>query len=332
MRIGVIGVGGVGAVFAAKLHEAGHDVAVAVRSWTVETVEEYGVRLTGAFGDLDAMVQADAVLPPDRELVLVATKAHDAAVALELNRDAIGDAPVVVLQNGLGGITTARAQLGRTRGVFGGLALFAATNEGAARVRVTAAGDTYIGVGPGRATATTTRLAAVMNEGAPTSAIGNFRGALWTKLLVNQVNAIPAITGLSVQEVSADPALCRVLTRSMRETINVGLRLHVTFVSLGPLTRRDIAGLRYLPLRLATSIPRRLGQSFGCEPNYASTLQSIRRGQPTEIDSLNGHIASLGRRHGVGTPVNRMLTALVHRVEQTGEFLAPHLLVRLVEA
>ena len=332
MRIGVIGAGGVGGAFAAKLALAGHDVSIAATSWNADAIRIEGVRLSGAFGEaVVPFSHASTVLPEGMELVLLATKVHDAPLALRANREQIGDAAVVVLQNGLGGLEVARDVLSRHRDIYAGLTLFAATNLGLGRIQVTAPGDTYIGVGRGAPSARVKHIAAELNRGLPTIAIDNFRGAAWTKLLVNHVNAIPAITNRSVQEVGSDPALCRILTRSMRETIEVGRAIGVKFASLGPLRVVDIRALEHLPLGLAVAIPRKLCLSFGQVPNFASTLQSIRRGQQTEIDELNGRVAELGRANGVATPVNRMLTALVRRVERTGEFLSPSVLVRLVE-
>jgi 2-dehydropantoate 2-reductase len=46
-----------------------------------------------------------------------------------------------------------------------------------------------------------------------------------------------------------------------------------------------------------------------------STLQSLDRGQLTEIDHLNGYIVGRGRELGVPTPVNARLTELVHEIE-----------------
>ena len=52
----------------------------------------------------------------------------------------------------------------------------------------------------------------------------------------------------------------------------------------------------------------------------SSTLQSIRRGRPTEIDYLNGEIVRLGQKTGMKTPVNRLVTDMVKKVEKTGDF------------
>lgn len=332
MRIGVIGAGGVGGAFAATLQRAGHDVAIAARAWTAVAIATDGLQLTGAFGDVTATFDSvSTVLPDGIELAILATKVHDAPLALGANLKQLRGVPLVVMQNGLGGIAIAAEQLQREHDIYGALTLFAATNRGQGRVHVTAGGETYLGSGGEAPSEQARAIAATFNEGLPTRAIENFRGATWTKLLINHVNAIPAITGMSVQEVSADPITCRILTRSMRETITLGRSIGVTFAPLKLLGIVDIRALEHLPLRLATGVARKLGASFGSVPNYASTLQSIRRGQQTEIDELNGRVAELGRQHKVATPVNRMLTALVHRVERTGEFLTPSVLARLVE-
>ena len=52
-------------------------------------------------------------------------------------------------------------------------------------------------------------MATVLGGALPVEVTDDIRGAQWTKLLINHVNALPAITGLSVQEVVADDGLRR---------------------------------------------------------------------------------------------------------------------------
>jgi 2-dehydropantoate 2-reductase len=44
-------------------------------------------------------------------------------------------------------------------------------------------------------------------------------------------------------------------------------------------------------------------------------LQDVEARRQTEIDYLNGGIARFGREHGVATPLNEALTALVKGLE-----------------
>jgi len=60
---------------------------------------------------------------------------------------------------------------------------------------------------------------------------------------------------------------------------------------------------------------------MGSVPNPGSTLQSIKRGQLSEIDYLNGAVVSAASALGVEAPVNARLVELVHEVERTGEFI-----------
>ena len=47
----------------------------------------------------------------------------------------------------------------------------------------------------------------------------------------------------------------------------------------------------------------------------ASTLQDIEKRQKTEIDTLNGCIQRLGKKHNVPTPVHDMIVELIRGIE-----------------
>jgi 2-dehydropantoate 2-reductase len=325
MRIAVIGAGAVGGAIAALLHGAGHEVEVTARGSHLGSVREDGIRLRGAWGDHDARVSANETLAAPADLVIVTTKAQDAAQALADNRVMVGGAPLLVVQNGLEGLETARVAVPSSP-VVGGLAMFAASYLTPGEITITTAGTTYIG-GDATASATIERvLGAVM----PVTRVDDFAAAQWTKLVVNQVNALPAITGLSVQEVIARPALRRVLTVSMCENVRVGHALGVRFASLGGLGDRTLRAFAAAPLWLAEQLPRRMRRRMGSTPNLGSTLQSIRRGQPSEIDFLNGAVVEAGVRAGVPTPVNALIVRLVHEVEASKAFIVPEVVAARV--
>ena len=69
--------------------------------------------------------------------------------------------------------------------------------------------------------------------------------------------------------------------------------------------------------------PRAMARRMGDVPNPGSTLQSIRRGQPSEIDHLAGAVVRAAQRNGRDAPVNAALVDLVHEVERSGAFLTP---------
>ena len=107
--------------------------------------------------------------------------------------------PLLVVQNGLGGLTTA-AEVSPGSPLLGGLALFAASYVEPAHVTVTGANPLIVGAAPGTDEAVLDRVSAVLRTALPVEVTPDIAGAQWTKLLINHVNALPAITGLSVQE------------------------------------------------------------------------------------------------------------------------------------
>src|SRR4051794_24979649 len=248
----------------------------------------------------------------------------DAPAAIAGSADACRGATVVVVQNGLEGASRAEELLRESR-VLGGLALFAASLVAPGEVLITAAGPLYVGPSdPGDP------AVAALSAALPTTAVGDLVGMQWSKLVVNQVNALPAITGLSVQEVVADGGLRRVLTRSIRETVRAGHAAGIRFGRMSGLSDPLLRAVAVVPARVAEFLPRLMARRMGGVPNPGSTLQSIRRGQPTEIDYLNGAVAAESARLGRTAPVNTALTALVHEVEQTHRFLPPDEVLRRV--
>ncbi|MFB2599147.1 ketopantoate reductase family protein [Herbiconiux sp. P17] len=329
MRIAVIGAGAVGGVIAALADRAGHELTVTARGAQLDAVQRRGLHLTGHWGEHTARPRASAALEERPELAVLTVKAQDADAALAENAPFLDGVPLVVVQNGLGGAEAAASQL-PTSPVVGGLALFAASYLSPGEVSITTPAATYLGL---PAVATTTpeadreaalRLATGTLGGfMPIETTVNFAGAQWTKLIVNQVNALPAITGLSVQETIADPGLRAVLTASMREAVGVARARGVHFETLLGLSDPLLRLFAAAPRPLAQLLPRLMARRVGATPNPGSTLQSIRRGQLTEIDHLNGAVVREARAAHLEAPINARLVALVHRVEAEGAFIPP---------
>jgi len=113
--------------------------------------------------------------------------------------------------------------------------------------------------------------------------------------------------------------------------VRAGLASGVHFASVSGLSDARLRLFARAPFVLAQLIPRRMAERMGDVPNPGSTLQSIRRGQLSEIDYLNGAVVTAGMAVGVPTPVNAVLVKLVHEVEASGEFLSADEVVLRVE-
>ena len=320
MRIGVVGAGAVGGAIAALLSRAGHEVEVTARGEHLAAIQEHGIILSGAWGDYRAQVDAAEELTRGVELVIIATKAQDAPAAIRDNIAVLRGIPLVVIQNGLDSMSNAKAASPRSD-IVGGLATFASSYLSPGTITVTAAGPLYLGVAAPQSDVPARYAARILAEALPTTTVANFTGAQWTKLVINMVNALPAITGRSVQEVVKDAALRRVLTVSMRECVRVGLGSGVHFETLQGLSHRRLRTFARMPLWAAGSLPKLMARRMGKTPNPGSTLQSLKRGQTTEVDYLNGAVVRAAQAIGRQAPVNAELVRMVHEVEKSGSFL-----------
>jgi len=126
-----------------------------------------------------------------------------------------------------------------------------------------------------------------------------------------------------VSQVYANAFLRNLAVGLMREGLRVIDRADIRLESLPEVSVGLTRLINWVPSgiagRIAAAKVRRLTTEW---PLWGSTLQSVQRGRPTEIDYLNGEITELGKRYGEATPLNSRIVELVHQVERTGQFLS----------
>lgn len=137
MKILMLGAGGVGGYFGARLIEAGADVTFLVRPARKALIEARGLRIESPHGDLSlqpACVTRDG-LRPVYDLVVLAAKAYDLDDAIASVRPAIGPSTrLLPFLNGLSHLASLDRHFGRAR-VLGGVAHVAGelTRDGVVR-------------------------------------------------------------------------------------------------------------------------------------------------------------------------------------------------------
>jgi 2-dehydropantoate 2-reductase len=303
MRVCVVGCGAVGSLFAANLARL-DDVEV----WAYDLAEEHvrainerGLRLSGAgdvVGRLQATARADQ-LPPC-ELGIVATKSMHTGAAIEATAHAFAEGAVCSVQNGIG---NEEAIAERVERVIRGTTFPAGRIVEPGHVQWDVKGDTTIGpFEPRPATMDAVeRLAdACTRAGLPTHAVADARGPQWLKVIFNAAtNPVGALTGLTHGRVCERPDLRRLVTGLVDEGKAVAAAQGIELDSdpedlIDHAARSDVA-----------------------YDHKASMLQDVEARRQTEIDYLNGGIVRFGHEHGVPTPLNETITALVKGVEQS---------------
>lgn len=319
-RIAVIGAGAVGSLVGGLLSRAGEDVTLVGRHDHIEAVRSKGLHISGALGELVVRPGAAETLDFRPDVVLLAVKTQDVEAACRPIADLARDAPIVTLQNGVRSDEIVASILQREN-IVSGVVMLNAQFLRPGGITYARAGFLTVGAAFGPNGPMTREMAELLGRAVPTRISDNIRGAHWTKLLFNNLaNGLEAMTGLGVRECFRHPVLARISALSLKEGYRVIRKAGIRAAPLPGVPLAALSVIALSPLPLAAWI---IGRAVGSGNTLSSTLQSIRRGRPTEMDYLNGEIVRLGRELGIDTPCNTGIVEAVKEVEKTGRFRAP---------
>jgi 2-dehydropantoate 2-reductase len=303
VRICVVGCGAVGSLFAANLARL-EDVEV----WAydldrdhVDAMNRNGLRLSGA-EDVVGPVHAtsDPTDLPSCDFGIVATKAMHTDAAIAATAAAFAHGAVASVQNGVGNEETIACHVER---VIRGTTFPAGRLVEPGRVRWEVKGDTTFGPfepSPAPADAIAALADACTRAGLPAKAVPDARGPQWRKVIFNAAtNPVGAITGLTHGRVCEDPKLRRLVSGLVDEGKAVAAAQQIELDAdpeelIDHAARPDVA-----------------------YDHKASMLQDVEVRRATEVDYLNGGIVRFGRDHGVPTPLNEAILALVKGLERS---------------
>lgn len=268
------------------------------------------VELNGRETIVPIRATSDPAEAAGSNVVLVLVKSWASAEAVRpfrthLTRDAV----VLTLQNGLGNAATLRGALlerGVRPHVWLGVTTQAAIRTGPGTVQHTGDGITAIGRRSEQVTGQLREIASTMSRsGVQTVAVEDIHRWVWRKLAVNAaINPLTALGGVPNSAISADPALRAAAATIAAEVVAVA---NATKVAI------DVQEV----LAAVDSVARATGT------NRSSMLVDLETGLRTEIDAINGAVASEGSRLGVRTPANQLMLALVRAREGRGDEAAP---------
>ena len=288
---------------------------------TAEALRSRGVEATALTGQT-VRARLEVVRRPKdlRELpalAVLATKCSQAAAALSAWAPRLPEeCPVVAVQNGVLGDELAPLAEGRLMEATVG---FPATLVAPGRSVQTGPGRIYLGPWPQASPRDDAKryraVAEILAAAAPVQASPNMRGVKWTKLLINSfISTVGAATGRNLGELLAEPRARAVFLDVVTEGRRAGLADGVRFEPVegfrpGLFDRgRRFPGGAARRLLLAVVARRYRRQR-------SSSLQSLERGEPSEVDFLNGQIVRTARRHGLEAPVNQALVDTMHAIE-----------------
>ncbi len=298
MRIAIIGAGGVGGYFGAKLAIAGEDVTFIARGAHLAAMREHGLRVLSGNGDVTVdPVKAtdDAASVGTVDLVMIAVKLWSTEESIETARALMGPTSTIVsFQNGVDAEDALREAYGPDR-VIGGVANIAALIESPGVIRHNGTmALLQVGSLDGRPSPAVDALAAAATRaGFDLKVSADIMKSIWEKFVfLASLSAMTALTRMPLGPLREDPDTRALFAQLAEEVVAVGRAKGV------PLGDGTVAAM----LSRLDGLPREM---------VASMLGDLLRGNRLELPWLSGGVVRLGAAVGVPTPAHRFVfTAL----------------------
>ena len=317
-RIVVVGAGAIGGITAALLKKNGYDVTLVCKHQDIATLANgRGLRITGVKGDMTVAVHAFAAieeLTGQFDVALIATKAYDMPTSARLLLPHLkDDAFVLSLQNGI--CTDALAAVVGEQRTVGCVIGWGATMHAPGELEMTSTGEFIIGRIHGDPEALAF-VQTALNSVVPTIVSADIFAELYSKLIVNScITSLGAICGLRLGEMLKHRQARAIFLTIIREAMAVAHAMNLRVPPFGGKLDYD----KLLRGNTALDNLRRHATIYIVGVKYknlkSSSLQSLERGRPTEIDYFNGYIAHKGETLGVACPVNHRLTVMIKEIE-----------------
>jgi 2-dehydropantoate 2-reductase len=289
MRILILGAGGVGGYFGARLAQGGEDVTFLVRPARREQIARDGLRITSPLGDLTlaAKTAIAGELTGDFDLVILTCKAYDLESSMEAIAPAMrGTCTVLPLLNGMAHLERLDARFGRDAVLGGSCAIdVMLMPDGLIRHSGTLQRIVFGERDRQRSPRTLALAAALAKTTLEWEHAEDVVLRMWEKLVM--LSVLAATTCLfrgNVSEIMSAPGGREAAEQALESTVAIA-----TSEGYPP----TAAAVRQAHARLT-------------DPSgswSASMMRDMEGGRPVEADHILGWILDRGRRHGIDEPV-----------------------------
>lgn len=292
MKIAVMGSGGVGGYFGARLAQAGCDVVFIARGEHLAALREHGLKVESKLGDIHlpkVRVTDDPGTLAPVDLVLFSVKLWDTETAARSIASLFGpDTGIVSFQNGVQKDDVLRRIFG-DKAVMGGVGYIATAIARPGVIQHTGTMQRLIfGEYDGRRSARAEALLDACRRGGIDAELsGDIRREIWEKFVfLAGLSGATAAMRLPIGPIRANAQTRAFLLDLMREAVAVG-RAH------GVALAADYA-------------EQRLAFCDGLPADMTSSMHhDLQRGKPLEVAWLSGGVVELGKAAGVPTPAHR---------------------------
>jgi 2-dehydropantoate 2-reductase len=293
MKIVMMGSGGVGGYYGARLQQAGHQVTFVARGAHAEAMRRSGLRIRSELGDAELRVKVveDPAQAGPSDLVVVAVKLWDTEETARAVARVPG-AAAVSLQNGVDKDEVLAAAIGRERVLGGVTHIGAVIAEPGTIAHTGRLQSVTLGELDG---SRTQRLQAAVEAfrlaGVESILSEDIRRVTWEKFaFLTAFSGMTALTRKPIGEVRSHPATRQMLLEALREAASVA-RAEGAGLDAG-FAEKTLEAVDMFPAAM-----------------YASMAQDLMRGRRLELPWLSGAVVRRAEKYRLPVPTHRAIYA-----------------------
>ena len=297
MKIAIIGTGGVGGYFGAKLAQAGNEVTFLARGEHLKAIQKNGLTVKSILGDfrVENIKTTDKISNIEKpDLVIISVKAWQVkGIGEELKPILKSDTTIIPLQNGVLAADELMENIDRKH-ILGGLCRIISKIEAPGVIN-------HFGVTPTIVfgeldKSKTERLARIQNvfnaAGIELRISDDIEADIWKKFISICVSGLLAVSNTTYGEL-----------RELKETRNLMVELINEVYILSKKIGVNIEeGFVDKTVSFIDSYP---------SDSTSSLTRDVWERKPSEIEYQNGTVVRLGEKYGVATPINRFVYSCI---------------------
>ena len=323
----VVGAGAIGGITAALLKKNGHNVEIVCKHEDYALlIADHGIEVNGVCGNIVEKMPAFASLSQvkdKKDIILHATKATEMIEAARQMKTLLKeDGYVVSMQNGICEDALAEV-LGKNK-IIGCVTGWGATMNAPGKLTMTSTGDFTLGYPDRAPDEKLSAVADALSSIVPVKITDNIMGHLYSKLIINScITSLGAICGLYLGKMLSVRKIRNIFIEIIREAVAVAGKMQIRLEIFGGKLdfHKFISGTGFMADIRRHILIRIIG--FRYRKLKSSSLQSLERGRPTEVDYFNGYIVKNSELTGAAVPVNRAITEMIHEIEGTKRKISP---------
>jgi 2-dehydropantoate 2-reductase len=297
MKVGIVGAGAMGSIFAYFFHKANIEPVFLEKSNDIIKSLDNGLNIIAGneSENLQIGISNKPNILKDCTIIIIFVKTYDTEEAVKGIVQEIDKTSIILsLQNGIGSKDIIAKHIPEDRIVYGSTSI-GATRVNSNTVRLGGMGDVVIGGANKESVAIVGRILKKAEFNVNISV--NPDEVVWKKAIINAgINPLGALLGVPNGKIIETEYGRRLQEEIVREAVKVA------------------AGIK-LVLDAEQMIEQTRNVCKNTSQNLCSMLQDISAGRRTEIDSINGFIIKFGKMKSIATPYNDVIYNLIKAKE-----------------